>query len=281
MTHLQNRSILITGCSSGIGYQVTKDLISRGYKVVASARNQEDVKRLNKEGIFCLQLDLTDSQSISQAFNDALEYTGGSLYGLFNNGAYGQAGAVEDLTREAMSLQFETNVIGAMELTNLAIPVMRQHGAGRIIFNSSILGFIALKFRGAYCASKYAIEGFADTLRLELNGTNITTCLIEPGPIETKFRSNSYKMYQKYIDRDNSQFKQEYLNSEKRLLKKGAAAPFTLPASAITPKVIHALESKSPKARYYVTKPTYALGYMKRILSNKYLDKLLLKISNS
>ena len=249
--------------------------------MIASARNQEDVKRLNKEGIFCLHLDLTDSQSISQAFNDALEYTGGSLYGLFNNGSYGQAGAVEDLTREAMSLQFETNVIGTMELTNLAIPVMRQHGAGRIIFNSSILGFIALKFRGAYCASKYAIEGFADTLRLELNGTNITTCLIEPGPIETKFRSNSYKMYQKYIDRDNSQFKQEYLNSEKRLLKKGAAAPFTLPASAITPKVIHALESKSPKARYYVTKPTYALGYMKRILSSKYLDKLLLKISNS
>ena len=255
--------------------------MNRGYKVIASARNQEDVERLNKEGIFCLQLDLTDSQSISHAFNATLKYTGGSLYALFNNGAYGQAGAVEDLTREAMSLQFETNVIGTMELTNLAIPVMRQHSSGRIIFNSSILGFIALKFRGAYCASKYAIEGFADTLRLELNGTNIATCLIEPGPIETKFRANSYKMYQKYIDRDNSRFKQEYLNSEKRLLKKGAAVPFTLPASAITPKVIHALESNSPKARYYVTKPTYALGYMKRILSSKRLDKLLLKISNS
>lgn len=281
MTPPQNRSILITGCSSGIGYQVAKDLTDRGYKVIASARSQEDVERLNKEGMFCLQLDLTDSQSINHAFNAALEYTGGSLYGLFNNGAYGQAGAVEDLTRESMSLQFETNVIGTMELTNLAIPVMRQHGAGRIIFNSSILGFIALKFRGAYCASKYAIEGFADTLRLELNGTNIATCLIEPGPIETKFRANSYKMYQQYIDRDNSRFKQEYLNSEKRLLKKGAAAPFTLAPSAITPKVIHALESNSPKARYYVTKPTYALGYMKRVLSNKYLDKLLLRISNS
>ncbi|MFK7795621.1 MAG: SDR family NAD(P)-dependent oxidoreductase [Gammaproteobacteria bacterium] len=277
----QGRSILITGCSSGIGYQVTKDLIDRGYQVIASARNQEDVERLNEEGIFCLQLDLTDSQSIANAFKATLEYTGGSLYGLFNNGAYGQAGAVEDLSREAMSLQFETNVVGTMELTNLAIPVMRQHGAGRIIFNSSILGFIALKFRGAYCASKYAIEGFADTLRLELKDTNIATCLIEPGPIETKFRANSYQMYQKYIDRDNSRFKQEYVNSEKRLLKKGAAAPFTLPPSAITPKIIHSLESSSPKARYYVTKPTYALGYLKRVLSNKLLDKLLLKISNS
>jgi len=281
ITSPQQRAVLITGCSSGIGYQVAQDLLQRGYKVIASARNQEDVDRLNNEGIFCLQLDLADSHSLNHAFNAALEYTDGSLYGLFNNGAYGQAGAVEDLTREAMSLQFETNVIGSMELTNLAIPVMRQQRAGRIIFNSSILGFIALKFRGAYTASKYAIEGFADTLRLELDGTNIATCLIEPGPIDTKFRSNSYRMYQKYIDRDNSRFKQEYLNSEKRLLKKGAAVPFTLPASAITPKVIHALESNRPKPRYYVTKPTYALGYLKRILSNKRLDKLLLKISNS
>ncbi len=211
----------------------------------------------------------------------SLEYSEGSLYGLFNNGAYGQAGAVEDLTREAISLQFETNVVGTMELTNLAIPVMRQNDGGRIIFNSSILGFIALKFRGAYTASKYAIEGFADTLRLELRGTNIATSLIEPGPIATKFRVNSYKMYQKYIDRDSSRFRQEYLNSEKRLLKKGAAVPFTLPASAITPKVIHALESRRPKPRYYVTKPTYTLGYMKRILSNRQLDKLLLKVSDS
>jgi NAD(P)-dependent dehydrogenase (short-subunit alcohol dehydrogenase family) len=281
MTSPQDRSVLITGCSSGIGYQVAKDLVAGGYRVIASARNQKDVDRLNQEGMFCVQLDLTDSQSIKHAFNATLEYSRGSLYGLFNNGAYGQTGAVEDLTREAMSLQFETNVVGTMELTNLAIPVMRQQGSGRIIFNSSILGFIALKFRGAYTASKYAIEGFADTLRLELNNTNITTCLIEPGPIETKFRANSYKMYQKYIDRDNSRFKQEYLNSEKRLLKKGAAVPFTLPASAITPKVIHALESNRPRPRYYVTKPTYALGYLKRILSNNHLDKLLLKISDS
>lgn len=281
MTSPNEHSVLITGCSSGIGYRVAKDLKQHGYKVIASARHQDDVDRLNKEGIYCLQLDLTNSDSIKHAFDAALEYSGGSIYGLFNNGAYGQAGAVEDLTREAMSLQFETNVIGTMELTNLAIPVMHNHGAGRIIFNSSVLGFIALKFRGAYTASKYAIEGLADTLRLELSGTNIYTSLIEPGPIETQFRANSYKMYQQYIDRDNSRFKDEYLTSEERLLKKGAAVPFTLPPSAITPKVIHALESNRPKARYYVTKPTYLLGYLKRILSNKQLDKLLLRISNS
>ena len=188
---------------------------------------------------------------------------------------------MEDLTREAIQKQFETNVIGWMELTNAVIPIMRSTRHGRIIFNSSVLGLIALKFRGAYTASKYAIEGYADTLRLELNGSNIYTSLIEPGPIETKFRENSYRMYQNYIDRDNSFFKEEYLISEQRLLKKGAAVPFTLPPEVVTKKVIHALESKRPKARYYVTKPTYMLGYLKRILSSKTLDKLLLKISNS
>lgn len=276
-----NRSILITGCSSGIGYQIAKDLKERGYRVIATARKQEDVRRLESEGLFSLQLDLEHSESISNAFKKSLEHTDGKLHGLFNNGAYGQAGAVEDLTREALSKQFETNVIGTIELTNLAIPIMRQQNQGRIIFNSSVLGFIALKFRGAYCASKYAIEGIADTLRLELATSNIHISLIEPGPIESKFRANSYAMYKRYINRDTSVFRDEYLASEKRLLKKGAAAPFTLPANSITPKVLHALENDSPKERYYVTKPTYIFGYLKRVLSQRTLDKLLLKISNS
>jgi len=281
MTSNNNHSILITGCSSGIGYQVAKDLRARGYKVIASARRQQDVSRLKHEGLYSVQLDLEDSESISKAFHACLEYTEGELHGLFNNAAYGQAGAVEDLSREALSKQFETNVIGTIELTNLALPIMRQQHEGRIIFNSSVLGFIALKFRGAYTASKYAIEGFADTLRLELDGSNIHISLIEPGPIDSKFRANSYTMYQRYIDRDASVFREEYLASEKRLLKKGAAVPFTLPASSITPKVLHALESKKPKERYYVTKPTYIFAYLKRILSQRALDKLLLKVSNS
>ncbi len=277
----KNHSILITGCSSGIGYQVAKDLSERGYQVIATARKSEDVERLKQQGLFSLQLDLEDSTSISSAFKATLDYTDGRLHSVFNNGAYGQAGAVEDLPREALSKQFETNVIGTIELTNLAIPIMRNQNQGRIIFNSSVLGLIALKFRGTYTASKFAIEGFADTLRLELHGSGIHISLIEPGPIATKFRANSYTMYQRYVDRDASIFRDEYIVSEKRLLKKGAAAPFTLPASSITPKVLHALESKTPKTRYYVTKPTYALAYLKRMLSQRALDKLLLKISDS
>lgn len=276
-----NRSILITGCSTGIGYQVAKDLHNLGYRVIASARKAADVKRLHHEGLFSVQLDLEDSESIQAAFVQTLEYANGSIYAVFNNGAYGQSGALEDLPRKALSRQFETNVIGTMELTSLSIKSMRQQNQGRIIFNSSVLGFIALKFRGAYTASKFAIEAMADTLRLELAGSNIYTSLIEPGPIESQFRRNSFTMYQKYINRQTSVFQKEYLSAEKRLLKEGAAVPFTLPASSITPKVRHALESKSPKARYYVTQPTYALGYLKRFLSSRALDKILLKISNS
>lgn len=274
-------AVLITGCSTGIGYQVATDLAQRGYNVVASARNPKDVDRLNAQGLFAVQLDLESSDSIHEAVDKTLSHTNGCLYGLFNNGAYGQAGAMEDLGRQAIQKQFETNVIGWMELTNMIIPHMRQQGYGRIIFNSSVLGLIALKFRGAYTASKFAIEGYADTLRLELDNSNIFTSLIEPGPIHTNFRKNSYQMYQRYIDKENSFFKEEYLASEKRLLKKGAAVPFTLPPSAITPKVINALESRHPKARYYVTKPTYIFGYLRRILSSKALDKLLIKVSNS
>ena len=273
------RSILITGCSSGIGYCVAKQLSARGYRVIASARKQSDVDRLKREGLFCVYLDLTDSSSIEHALQQTLEFTQGHLYAVFNNGAYGQAGAVEDLSRQAVRAQFETNVFGWIELTNRVLPVMRKQGYGRIVQNSSVLGFAALKFRGAYVASKYAIEGFTDTLRLELHGSQIFISLIEPGPIESNFRSNGYQVFKKFIDRENSVFKEEYADTERRLLKQGATSRFTLPASAVTPKVIHALESKNPKARYFVTFPTYLFAGLKRVLSTNSLDKFLRKIS--
>lgn len=275
-------SILITGCSTGIGYQVAKDLhFNTDYRVIASARSAEDVARLNAQGLYCVQLDLQDSDSIESAFEQTLEHTGGQLYGLFNNGAYGQPGAVEDLSRGMLREQFETNVFGTMELTNLAIRVMRKQNSGRILFNSSVLGFVALTFRGAYNASKYALEGFADTLRLELTDTGIDISLIEPGPVATNFRSNSHAMYIKTLKGKPSVFTAAYQANEARLAKAGPAAPFTLPASAVTPKVMHALDSKRPKARYYVTVPTYFMAYLKRILTHKAMDKVLLKISQN
>lgn len=273
-----SKTILITGCSSGIGYSTAVELKKRGHYVIATARKVEDVNRLKNEGFTVIHLDLADSQSIQKAVSDTLELTGGYCDALFNNGAFGQPGAVEDLSRDVLRYQFESNLFGTHELTNLLIPVMRKQGHGRIIYNSSILGLVAMRYRGAYNASKFALEGLADTLRLELHGTNIHISLIEPGPILSNFRTNSYALYKKNIDQVNSFHKDAYEAMEARLQKEGAAVVFTLPAKAVVEKVIHALEAKQPRIRYYVTFPTYLFAILKRILPICYLDYLLRKV---
>ena len=278
MNHTNKKSILITGCSSGIGLCVAQALQQRGYRVFASARKKEDINKLNAMGLESLHLDLTDGLSIINAVKEITNRTNGTLYALFNNGAYAQPGAIEDLSTEALRQQFETNVFGWHELTKLVLPIMLKQGYGRIIQNSSVLGFISLKFRGAYSASKYAIEGLSDTLRQELIGTNVYVSLVEPGPIESQFRQNSFLMYQKNINKESSRFKSEYVTTEKRLTTVGPAVPFTLPPEAVLQRVIHALESKRPKPRYYVTVPTYLFGYLKRIFSTRLMDKLLNKV---
>ena len=273
------RTILITGCSSGIGHCVALGLRERGYRVFATARKETDVAALDALGLESLQLDLDDSASIQAAVDTILTRTDGRLYGLFNNGAYGQPGAVEDLKREVLRAQFETNVFGWLELTNRVIPAMRARGEGRIIQNSSVLGLIALPYRGAYNASKFAIEGLTDTLRLELRGSGIHVCLIEPGPIESAFRRNAHAMFRKNIDTAHSAHRSYYEGVERRLAKTGHAAPFTLPPEAVLKKVIHALEAPRPKIRYYVTVPTYLFGTLRRILPYPWLDALLRKVS--
>ena len=275
------KTIIITGCSSGIGYCAAKGLQERGYRVFATARKRSSVEKLLAEGLESFRLDLNDSNSIHFAFEEVMRRTGGELYALFNNGAYGLPGAVEDLNRDALRAQFETNVFGWQELTNLVIPVMRRQGYGRIIQNSSVLGFVALPFRGAYNASKYAIEGLSDTLRLELKGSNVYVSLIEPGPIASQFRTNAVQALQKYIDIENSFHQEKYQGVLSRLNKPGPAVPFTLPPEAVLKRVIHALEAKKPQARYYVTVPTYLFGILKRILSTRSLDFLLAKSGNN
>jgi len=272
------QTILITGCSTGIGYQTAISLKQRGYRVIASARNPQDVTRLSDEGFETVQLDLADSESIHAAVAKVIHITDGKIDGLFNNGAFGQPGAVEDLSRQVLREQFETNLFGTHELTNLIIPLMRQQGKGRIIYNSSILGFVAMTYRGAYNASKFALEGLVDTLRLELHGTGIHLSLIEPGPITSDFRKNAFALYQKNIDPSVSHHQTTYQVMEERLQKEGPAAPFTLPAEAVVKRVIHAMESSRPKVRYYVTFPTYLFGFLKRVLPMRCLDYLLRKV---
>ena len=272
-----DKTILITGCSTGIGYCVAKGLQARGYRVFATARRTESVEALEAEGLESLQLDLDDSDSINNAVNEVLSRTGGSLYAVFNNGAFGLPGAVEDLSREAIRAQFETNFFGWLELTNRLLPVMRKQGYGRIIQNSSVLGFVAMPFRGAYNASKFAIEGLSDTLRLELHDTDIHVVLVEPGPILSNFRANALKALQKYIDIDHSVHRERYHAVLERLNKEGPAVPFTLPPEAVLEKVVRALEVRTPKARYYVTFPTGLFAWLKRLLPTRTLDRLLRK----
>lgn len=279
---MADKTVLITGSSSGIGYHVAHGLKQRGYRVLATARQLKDVERLRNEGLESTQLDLDCSASIQQAMDWVEEETGGALLALFNNGAYGQPGAIEDLSREALRQQLETNLLGWHELTCRVLPLMRKQGHGRIIQNSSVLGLITLRFRGAYNTSKFALEGYTDTLRQELDGTGISVSLIEPGPVTSKFRDNAYAKFQQHISIQDSPFRSTYEAVQQRLSSQSDSSDmFTLGPDAVLKKVIHALESKRPKPRYYVTFPTYLFGYLRRILSTRMLDRLLLKVSRS
>ena len=273
------RRVLITGCSSGIGYACAHGLARRGWRVIASARRAQDVARLQGEGLTAVRLDLDDPDSIGAALEQTLDLTGGTLDALFNNGAYGLPGAVEDLSRAALRAQLETNLLGWYDLTCRVIPIMRRQGHGRIVQNSSILGLMALPYRGAYVASKFALEGLTDTLRLELAGSGIAVCLIEPGPIRSRFRENAHRAFKAQIDTEHSVHRDAYRQAEVRLTKEGPALPFTLPPEAVLKRLIHALESPRPHPRYYVTFPTHLIGVLRRVLGTRALDWVLTSIS--
>ncbi len=271
-----SRSILITGCSSGIGLCAARMLGRRGHRVFATARRDADVGKLRAEGLESAQLDLDDSESIRACVAQLLEKTGGSLDALFNNAGYGQYGALEDLPRDSLRRQFETNLFGLHELTASIIPVMRRQGHGRIIQNSSLLGYLALPLCGAYTASKYALEGWSDTLRLELAGAGIHVSLIEPGPTETAFANSSLRHAENAAG-DGPAAAARHRSLQKRLQSEGRGRLARRPPETVVRCLIHALESRKPKSRYQVTLPATLLWYMKRWLTTRLLDRVLLR----
>lgn len=274
------KSILITGCSTGIGHYCALKLKASGYQVIATARKEEDVQALQAQGLESFVLDLASSESIHAGVERTLALTNGRLDALFNNGAYGQPGAVEDLSRDVLRAQFETNLFGWVELTNKIIPIMRQQKQGRIVMNSSVLGLVAMKYRGAYNASKFALEGITDTYRLELSGSGIRVSLIEPGPIVSDFRKNALRAFQAHINIESSVHAKVYKSVLSRLASTDEdSTPFTLTPEAVYQVLIHALESERPRPRYYVTKATYLLGYLKRILPTRWMDTVLKEAS--
>lgn len=274
-----SRSILITGCSSGIGYDAAHGLAKRGWRVFATCRKPEDCARLEAEGLESFRLDYADEDSIGAAMAAALERTGGTLDAVFNNGAYAQPALAEDLPRDALRAIYETNLFGPMDLTNRALKVMRKQGHGRIVNCSSVLGLVALRARGAYVSTKFAMEGLTDTYRLENRVPGIHFVLIEPGPVTSRIRVNARAHFEKWIDWENSPRRGFY---EKVLMPRlyaesGKPDAFELPPSAVTKKLIRALESPRPHARYFVTTPTYMMGVARRVLPTRPLDWILRK----
>ena len=274
---MQPKSILITGCSSGIGLDAAQTLRARGWRVFATCRQQGDVDRLRAEGFDSFLLDYADEASIESALADVLTATGGTLDALFNNGAYACPGAVEDLPRGALRAIFEVNLFGYHDLARRVIPVMRAQGHGRIINNSSVLGLVGMQWRGAYVATKFAMEGLTDVLRIEMRGTGIDIILIEPGPIGTRIRENAIPHFERWIDWENSARRDDYVALRGRLYEKSGPDRFELPSSAVTAKLIRALESRRPKARYFVTTPTTLMAIARRILPIRALDWLITK----
>jgi short-subunit dehydrogenase len=277
---MMDKSILITGCSSGIGLHAATQLKQRGYQVFATARKPADVIRLTSLGFESLVLDVNDSNSIKQALNDVLKRTNGTLYAVFNNAGYLQAGAVEDVTRDMMRAQFETNVFGAMELTRLVLPIMRKQGYGRIIQNSSILGIIPMSYCGVYNASKYALEGYSSSLRHELRHTCIYVSIIVPGPFESKLRHNAFQQFKQTLHQQtDSNYHPVYQKMEKTYFNpNGQDSHIRQKPDAIVNCLIHALESARPKAHYYAGLPAKVLVFLKRILPDTMLDWLICKV---
>jgi NAD(P)-dependent dehydrogenase (short-subunit alcohol dehydrogenase family) len=266
------RSILITGCSTGIGFAAARDLKARGWRVLATARKPDDLAKLAAMGLDALPLELNDPASIAACAGRALELTDGKIGALFSNAAYGQVGAVEDIEPQVLRDQFEVNFFGLHDLTRRLIPAMRKNGAGRIVQCSSVLGMMAAPYRGAYCASKFALEGLTDAMRMELHGTGIHVSLIEPGPIRTEFLPTALAMFRKRIDIENSAHRDNY---QRRLagMETGGKSTFKLEPEAVVKRLIHAVESARPKPRYFVTVPTYGANVLKRILPTVILDR--------
>ena len=270
------KTILMTGCSSGIGYDAAHGMAARGWRVFATCRQEQDCARLRDQGLESYVLDYADEDSIREAVSETLRRTGGTLDAVYNNGAYAIPGAVEDLPRDALRAIYESNLFGYHDLTRLIIPVMRQQGHGRIVNCSSVLGFTPMKWRGAYVSTKFALEGLTQTLRLEMHDTPIHISLIQPGPITSDIRQNSIAHFEKWIDWRGSVRSDQYEGMLlKRLYESRGPDRFELPASAVTIKLAHALEAKRPRLNYYVTCPTYLMATLRRLLPARVFERIV------
>ncbi|MBF9059692.1 SDR family NAD(P)-dependent oxidoreductase [Rhodobacterales bacterium HKCCSP123] len=268
------RSVLITGCSSGIGAAAALGLRARGWTVIASARKPEDVARLRAEGFPAVRIDHHDSASIAQGWAEAVTLAGGRIDALFNNAGHGMPGAAEDLPRGALEEVFSSNLFGLHELTTHAIRHMRAEGGGRIVQHSSVVGFTALKWRAAYVATKHALEGLTNTMRIELRGTGIHVSTLNTGPVTSGFRDRSMAQFDRWIDVDASRHAGFY-RTKWTARREAGRDLFELGPEAVVKKLVHALESPRPRRRYYITTPAHVAAVLTRILPGALQDRII------
>lgn len=275
---MSQKSILITGASSGIGLASARLLRAKGWRVLATARTEADLNMLQRDaGVEALHLELADPRSVAWCASEALRLTDGKLTALFNNAAYGQVGAVEDLDPAVLRQQFEVNLFGTHDLTRRVMPAMRANGHGRIVQCSSVLGIVSVPYRGAYCASKFALEALSDAMRHELRGTDIHVSIIEPGPIRTRFVERALATFRATVDIENSAHRTTYL-ARLAAMEQGGKSTFKLEPEAVAWKLVHAVESPRPKRRYAVTIPTHIAAVSKRVLPASLADWIAQRI---
>jgi NAD(P)-dependent dehydrogenase (short-subunit alcohol dehydrogenase family) len=274
------RSILITGCSTGIGRCAARGMKARGWQVFATARKPEDLASLQADGVAALYLDYADEASIAAAAETVLAATGGGLDALFNNGAYAQPGALEDIRTDVLRAQFEANFFGWHELTRRVIPAMRKQGSGRIVMNSSVLGLVALGFRGPYNCTKFALEAYSDTLRIELAGSGVHVSVIEPGPIRTNFTRTALGYARRNIDLQNS-IHRDYYRKRLAQMERGGITTGELGPEAVLAALVRACEDRRPRPQYFVTTPTKALSILKRVLPKSQLHRLMVRATGA
>jgi NAD(P)-dependent dehydrogenase (short-subunit alcohol dehydrogenase family) len=272
------RSILITGCSSGIGLAAARTLRDRNWRVISACRKPEDVEARRAEGFDSVRIDHGDAASVEAGWTEAMQLTGGTLDALFNNGGHGMSGAAEDVPRQALELVFASNVFGVHQLTRLALPGMIARGRGRIVIHSSVVGFTALRWRAAYVATKHALEGLTNTMRVELRGTGVDVSILNTGPVASGFRENSVKLFNSWIDVDASRHSDYYRTEFMASRSSDAPVPFEGTANDVVRKLIHAVEAPRPRTRYYITPYAYVAAALTRMLPDRLQDRIGAKL---
>ena len=272
---VQTKSVLVTGCSSGIGAAAAILLRDRGWNVLPTARKEADLQALREQGFEPVHLDVADSESVNRAADETLERLGGRLGGVVNNAGFGQAGALEDVSRDALRYQFEVNLFGMQELTNRFIPVFRKQAYGRIVNVSSVVGRVCLPFFGAYSSTKFAMEALSDAMRIELRGSGIAVSLVEPGPIATDFGVNSKLHVDGKLRMKGSHYENAYQKYINRIPVPGKRGFFTRPPEDVGKKIVHALESPRPRIRYCITIPAHVGAWMSRLAPYAFIDGVM------